>query len=205
MRALTMLVMLLGSALLSGCVGGQSWASKSAGANYREQVSSVLVSKDGKTLVVVGKNHHYIFDAPPAIVRTLTSDYQKYVSAAFGEFLVNDSQRIEGRYALHIRDDAPDQAKMSAWTSGFFRDPQGRVRAEGILSGKRYSAGNVKVEANARALNKEYFIDVRAPGSNPAGLAESAPLTPIVAAGALLLLYGVVLYAVPTALVMGFL
>ena len=195
-----MAALLPASVLLSGCVTEQLWKSEPAQDAYRERVSSVLITKDGKTLVVVGKDHHYIFDAPPAIVRTLTSDYQKYVVASFGEFSVDGSQKIEGRYALQIGDGAPDEAKMSAWQSGFYRDPQGRVRADGVLAGKRYSAGDVKVETSTRALNREYFVDVRAPKSGVGGPAGMAPLTPIVALGTALLLYSVPLHIVRMAL-----
>lgn len=199
-RFLLSVTMLLASALLSACVADQRMTTGATHDVYRERVASVLISKDGKKLVVVGKDHHYIFDAPPAIVRTVTSDFQKFVTASFGEFAVDGEQTIQGRYALQIRGDAPEEAKMRAWHSGFYKDPQGRVRTDGALIGKRYRAGNASIEANARPLNREYFVDVRGPKSGTDGAADTTPLTPIVAAGALLLLYGVILYALPGAL-----
>lgn len=174
-----MMAMLLASALLTGCATPQLWDSKPRFDTYRERISSVLVSQDGKTLVILGSDYHYIFEAPPAIVRTLTRDYQRYVEAGFGTFSVDESQRITGPYALHIRDDAPDSAKSSAKRAGFSEDALGTLRSDGVLTGTRYSAGNVRPEATARALNKEYYVNVRAPRPLNADLPRKLLLTPV--------------------------
>lgn len=196
MRSL-LLAPLLWAALLSGCATETLWKSKPASDDYVERVSSVLISKDGKTLVIVGSNYHYIFEAPPTIVRTLTSDYQRYVGASLGTFTVDGAQRLTGTFVLHLRDDAPDGAKTSAKNAGFVEDASGYLRSDGVLSGTRYDAGNVNIGADARALNREYHVNINVPRSQNADLPRKLLLTPLtVAVDGVLIAGGIALVVV---------
>ncbi len=71
-------------------------------ARYEEAVSSILISQDEQTLVVVTPNYHYIFGAPPGIVKTIKSSFKKYVSAHFSDFKVGLSGSIEGKVHLYV-------------------------------------------------------------------------------------------------------
>ncbi len=164
---------------LSGCFTHKLWSELPAYETYKESVSSVLVSQDGRNLVIVGKEHHYLFDAPPVIVRTLSSDYQKFVTARFGTFSVDSSQSIVGTYSLQIAPEATGEATASARRAGFVEDAQGRLSIDGILSGIRYSAGNVRIPASAHPLMREYQVDVSAPVSSKDDMARKVLLTPL--------------------------
>ena len=153
--------------LLCGCVTEWLWKGSIRQETYQERVSSVLISQDGKTLAVIGKDHHYLFEAPPVITRTLSSDYQKFTTAAFGTFSVavvwDGSEAIMGVYSLHIDSSATEEARTSAKSAGFAEDTEGRLTAEGALYGVRYSAGNVNLDSSAHRLMREYYVDVSAP------------------------------------------
>jgi hypothetical protein len=69
---------------------------------YEEAVSSILISQDEQTLVVVTPNYHYILGASPGIVKTLKSSFKKYVSAYFSDFKVDLSGSIEGKVQLNV-------------------------------------------------------------------------------------------------------
>ena len=153
--------------LLCGCVTERLWKGSIEHETYKERVSSVLISQDGKTLAVIGKDHHYLFEAPPVITRTLTSDYQKFTTAAFGTFSVavvwDGSEAIMGAYSLQIDSGATAEARNSAKGAGFAEDDEGGLKVQGVLHGIRYSAGNVSIESSAHRLTREYYIEVSAP------------------------------------------
>jgi hypothetical protein len=127
----------------------------------------VLISQDGKTLAVIGKDHHYLFEAPPVIARTLVSDYQKFTTAKFGTFSVavvwDGSEPIMGSYSLQIDSSATAEARNSAQKAGFAEDAEGRLSAGGLLHGIRYSAGNINLESSPHRLTREYYVEVTAP------------------------------------------
>ena len=76
---------------------------------YSEVVSSVLITKDGKKLVVMTDRFHYTFDASPALLRTLKGSFHQYVTARFSDFHVSPNGRIIGLTTLTVAE-APDEA-----------------------------------------------------------------------------------------------
>ena len=53
----------------------------------------------------------------------------------------------------------------------------------GTLSGTRYSAGDVKVGASARPLNREYCVNITVQRSRGADIARKVLLTPVAVVG----------------------
>jgi len=51
------------SLLLSGCFTPKLYKDS----NYREQVSGLVITEDGKKLVVLGTDYRYIFDLPASL------------------------------------------------------------------------------------------------------------------------------------------
>jgi len=166
-KAIRPILYLCLATLLCGCVTEWLWKGSIEHATYKERVSSVLISQDGKTLAVIGKDHHYLFEAPPIITSTLTSDYQKFTTATFGTFSVavvwDGSEAIMGSYSLQIDPSATAEVRKSAKGVGFAEDAEGGLKVQGVLHGIRYGAGNVSIESRAHRLTREYYVEVSAP------------------------------------------
>jgi hypothetical protein len=170
--------------------------------NYYEKVGSVLISADGKTLAVIGKEHHYLFDAPEAIKAVIAPDLRDVVNVHFQTFSVDSAQRITGGYTLNIGKTASAEQKEKAIAAGFKPLPTGNLNFTGKLSGTRYSANGIQAENATQKLRKEYTINVSAEKSagakaiSQAGKLLATPVT-LAADGVLILV------AVPLLLVIG--
>lgn len=168
--------------------------------NYIEKVSSVLVSADGKTLAVIGKDFHYLFDAPQAIKAVLDPELRDVVNVSFQTFSVDSAQRITGGYTLNIVKTASAEQKEKAIAAGFKQLPAGNLNFTGTLSGTRYSANGIQAESVTQKLRQEYTINVSAEksaGSKAATQAGKLLVTPItLAADGVLILVAVPLLLV---------
>lgn len=49
---------------LSGCM---TQALLNSDVNYKEKISSILVTEDGKKMLIIGQDYHYIFNVNPQI------------------------------------------------------------------------------------------------------------------------------------------
>lgn len=168
--------------------------------NYIEKVSSVLISADGKTLAIIGKDFHYLFDAPQAIKAVLDPDLRDVVNVSFQTFSVDSAQRITGGYTLNIVKTASAEQKEKAIDAGFKPLPAGNLNFTGTLSGTRYSANGIQAESATQKLRQEYTINVSAEKSTGAKAATQAGkllVTPItLAADGVLILVAVPLLLV---------
>jgi hypothetical protein len=161
--------------------------------NYVEKVGSVLISADGKTLAIIGKEYHYLFDAPQAIKAALDPDLREVVNASFQTFSVDLAQHITGGYTLNITQNATTAQKEKAIAAGFTPLPAGNLKFTGTLSGTRYAANGIQAENTAQKLRQDYTINVSAEKSAGAKAATQAGkllVTPITLAadGVLILL-----------------
>jgi len=130
--------------------------------NYIEKVGSVLISADGKTLAIIGKEYHYLFDAPQAIKAALDPDLRDVVNVNFQTFSVDSAQRITGGYTLNIVKAATAEQKEKAVASGFKPLPAGNLSFTGTLNGTRYAANGIQAESATQKLRQEYTINVSA-------------------------------------------
>jgi hypothetical protein len=154
---------------------------------YKEVISSVLITENGKKLVVTTSQYHYIFDAPPALVRTLKEKFHPYVTATFSDFHVSSSGKTVGTTTLAIAN-APHEALEEAIAAGFVRSADGAAFTTS-LNGQRYRAGGVKPTAQYK-LNNSYEINVVSEQSE-----SRTRITPIQVVGGVLVLAGVALFA----------
>jgi len=163
--------------------------------NYYEKVGSVLISADGKTLAVIGKEHHYLFDAPEAIKAVLDPDLSKVVNVNFQTFSVDSTQRITGGYTLNIVKTATPEQKEKAIAAGFKALPAGNLNFTGKLSGTRYSANGIQAENATQKLRQEYTINVsveKSAGAKAVSTAGKLLVTPVtLAADGVLILVAV--------------
>ncbi|HGO6078873.1 5-formyltetrahydrofolate cyclo-ligase [Burkholderia cenocepacia] len=128
---------------------------------YRETLSAFLISADGKKLVVIGKQYHYIFDVPPALAVNLTAPYRPKLYTDFDDFETH-GDTISGRYVLRLaREDAPPGSELRerALADGF-KDQRHQLTDSGTISGKRYQPNDVTPSSLPQAFNHEYDVKV---------------------------------------------
>jgi len=161
--------------------------------SYSERITSVLISADEKKLVVFTSDYHYLFEAPPAIVRTLKGAFHPYVTATFGGFRVLADGSMQGSGALQLWK-APADRVDEAVAAGFTRTGSGRAELLVNLQGHRYKAGSLKPLPRYE-LNKAYSIEVEAQKST-----THFDATPIkIVAGVPLVVGGVALFPLAVA------
>lgn len=175
--------------LMSGC------ATRALHENhtYTEAVSSVLITQDKKKIVFIGKEFHYIFDAPPALVNSLELPFHEKISGTLSNFHVNSNGMISGSYSLSLAKDASEKEPTDVLVAGFNSQSSGKLSLQGTIHGTRYVAGSFPSDASYQKLNRTHNITVIAEQSS-AEKGAKALLTPItVAADGALVLFAVVL------------
>ncbi|WP_321875805.1 5-formyltetrahydrofolate cyclo-ligase [Burkholderia cenocepacia] len=128
---------------------------------YQETLSAFLISADGKKLVVIGKQYHYIFDVPPALAINLTAPYRPKLYTDFDDFETH-GDTISGRYVLRLaREDAPPGSELRerALADGF-KDQRHQLTESGTISGKRYQPNDVTPSSLPQSFNHEYDVKV---------------------------------------------
>lgn len=164
------------SITLSGCI--TQWLHKDY-SEYIENVSSVLISQDKKKIVVIGKEYHYIFDAPTTLVNTLESPIHNKVKASFSDFAVDSSGYIHGGLGLFLNDEATDSEKTIARSIGINNNYRASsLNWSGRLSGTRYSAQKFTGDTSSYKLNHPYSVRIKVERSAIVK-AMRVPLTPI--------------------------
>jgi hypothetical protein len=164
---------------------------------YKETVSSVLISADGRKLVFFGPEYHYIFDAPEHFAELMDSPLHAKMRAKFNQFDVGEDGGVSGYITIYldaVLADEMDAAKQL----GFSTTYKGTQMHRDIeLNGKRYSAkGFDASKVDQKLLVKTYEVSVREKNTFNAAKALYV-LTPItVAADGVLTLLTVPLFPV---------
>ncbi|WP_250501904.1 MULTISPECIES: hypothetical protein [unclassified Caballeronia] len=148
---------------LSGCLtSGLNEEAKSPDYyRYAETISSVLISADQKTLVFLGKNYHYIFDAPDHFVDVLQSPFHAGMTADVNQFYVDGDSNVSGSFVLNLDKAASFSEEQKEELGNLGIDPQRRSLSF-RLSGRRYDAkGFDRSKVNPMLLNQSYEVSVR--------------------------------------------
>jgi len=156
-------------------------------AHYKETISSVLISSDGKVLVALGHNYHYIFELPESLLNTLKESFHPYVQAYIPNFTITKKNVVVGDVYLKLVD-APVNAETAALHAGFHEYPD-FIRMKVSLIGQRYQASKVDVQ-NEYKLNKAYVIDVSVEPKT-----QKAHLSPVQMVAGSVMFLGYSLYA----------
>ncbi|WP_156811389.1 hypothetical protein [Cupriavidus sp. USMAHM13] len=133
--------------------------------SYRETISQILVSRDGKAIVILGDKYHYIFDADSDLLAAISSDLHPRLKARFGRFDVDTEGKIRGSLYLGLDDAVSDEARSQAAALGFKAGGQGdkpSLTRAYHLSGTRYSAAKFELPGEAKQLNQAYEVHVSA-------------------------------------------
>ncbi|MFL9870615.1 hypothetical protein [Paraburkholderia megapolitana] len=174
--------MVASSLLLSACITPKLFHDK----EYDENVSAFMITEDGKKLVVLGDQYHYIFDLPDKLRPVLMSRYRKSLSSTFFGFRV-DGDSVTGAYFLKLPKNASDEDRQAALADGFKEEYSGFTFG-GDIAGKRYSATGFERNLPAQSFNKHYSVSIQE-SLSPAEIGVRVLATPITltADGALVL------------------
>jgi hypothetical protein len=150
--------------------------------SFMEEVSSFLITKEGNKLIVIGKEHHYIFESNDTLKFILQWSEKKRVKASFSSFNIKTDQSLLGSYDLsvHIGKDLSSETKALLIAKGFTENTALKIlNYHGTLQGERYLADNVKIPVTMQ-LNKKYHINMIEDASVSASrVAKRILLTPI--------------------------
>ncbi len=182
-------------ALLTGCATPALYSqiNEPEYRQYKETVNQVLISQDGKTIVILGAEHHYIMNAPENLVASIQSGFHAKLQASFRTFTVNLEGNIHGELTMQLDASATgherEQAKAMKFDAYGVRDSSVALQRTFVLRGKRYAAGKFALPPQATPLNQSYTIavDEQQPVGGKAALAVLTPIT-VAADGALVLL-----------------
>lgn len=132
-----------------------------------DQISSFLISRDQKTLIVIGQEHHYFLSLTPQIKAILQHPARPSMEASFSQLQLNQDHSVVGQYRLNIPNNAwaqlPQEQQASLTQMGFMPLTGGQqmYSLTGNLSGKRYSAIGFKLPAQMSTFNQPYSVQLR--------------------------------------------
>jgi len=125
---------------------------------YKEVIDQVMMTEDGRKLVVIGPKFHYIFDVKPQFSKILRSPLQEKLTAGISDFFVREDASVSGNVVLTLKD-ANDEEFAQAESLGFTGSKtEARLRYD--LRGKRYSASGFDMPAGLKQLNRSYEVSV---------------------------------------------
>jgi hypothetical protein len=128
---------------------------------YQEDISSILITEDGKQLVILGNKYHYVLKAPPNLSEILRSPISKHVVAKIPPLLVTEDGKITGVLYLVMEDSVPSPIKEHATPFGFRPDGwRGMFSYESRLEGVRYIEKQVLPPQPTIGLRQTYSITI---------------------------------------------
>ena len=183
-RAIVSLTLMLPFGL-TGCMTHDLRTMVKSDSSYSEEVTSILMTKDGENIVFIGDDYHYVFDAPLELSDSLRSSFRKSLFAKFKDFRVDIQNKVVGTVTLTLDESASQDDKNEAIKIGYEKRPDGPA-LELTIFGKRYNSGDVTIDNAGYRLNYTYQVKVlEERGSfEKAALTAATPIT-VLADGAL--------------------
>ncbi|MFY0478407.1 hypothetical protein [Achromobacter marplatensis] len=174
---------------------------------YTEDVSTLMVSSDGKTFAVLGPRYHYLFDMPPAMAQAMASGFRTRLTAVvLRDFHVGADGLAWGLVRLQLTDNASPSDRKEALAMHFNTTKGGLVYYTHHLKGKRYLARpDTPTMAQAAGvaptpLDQSYRITVQDSQGSAADMMKLlSPVTFLAGTGFVIANPGVVLFALPVA------
>lgn len=182
--------------LCSSCVTNFLWGAR----DYREEISQFYIGSDGRYVVFMGPEYHYIFTDNSGILREVLSLKQKGALGIGNDivFELDDNNNLQGDIVLEGNVDLMAQEDaIRLQLLGFIPNKKHDIEIKINLKGRRYSARFLSQKPTAQDFDKNrYFITVKYRKST--GIAEGvgkAAITPVaVTLDAALLIGKVVIY-----------
>ena len=125
-----------------------------------EEVSSFLITKDDKQLIVIGKEYHYIFTANDETLKfILRWPENNRVKATFSSFNIKNDQSLSGSYTFKVdnRNGLTPELSRLLISKGFTKTNNEIFIYQAKLKGTRYLAGDFKVPSTMQ-LKQKYSI-----------------------------------------------
>ncbi len=156
----------------TGCMTHELRTKAKSDSSYTENVASILMSEDGKSIVFIGDDYHYIFDAPLELIDSLRSPFRKSLFAKFKDFRVDLQNQVVGTVTVVLDESASQKDKSEAINIGY-ENRNNSPTLELTIFGKRYNSGDVTIDNAGYKLNYTYQVKIR----EERGLLEKAALT----------------------------
>ncbi len=173
---------------------------------YTEDVSTLMVSSDGKTFAVLGPRYHYLFDMPPAMAQSMASGFRTRLTAVvLRDFHVGADGLTWGLVRLQLMDNASPSDRKEALAMHFNTTKDGLVYYTHHLKGKRYLARPDTPTAAqaagvaATSLDQSYRVTVQDSQGSADMMKLLSPVTFLAGTGFVIANPGVVLFALPVA------
>ncbi len=162
-KFLRSLILFLSLLTLGSCVTKALWGAKS----YNERISKFLAGNDGRYIVLVGKDFHYIFTDNSGVLKSILnmknggnleiSQEDSYLNLKINNE-IEGHLVFKGRYALINPEDA-----QSLRNAGVVPDTHGDITVDLFLTGRRYLAKylnqNLSENETSNRVIKIYYRD----------------------------------------------
>lgn len=162
-----------------------------------ENISSFLITNDQQKLVIIGRNHHYIFPLYNDLREILTWSGRSKIMATDLEFVISKDNKINGSYRLKPRDlVALSDADKVFMDEHYFKinekdKNKGLVFSGRLTNGVVYDAGKFKMPSG-QSFNQPYPLTISYDYVSKGEVAKRALLTPVAVAADGALIVGVV-------------
>lgn len=179
--------------LLPSCITKYIWGDKS----YQERISQFFIGADGRYVVLIGENYHYIFTDNSAVLKEVLSLNQQNVLTINSKktYLKLDSKNeISGDFTIEgYANSLPFQDLQILRSYGFFPDKNDNISIKTKLIGRRYAARYLG--QNVSSLKIPHILPIYYSDNNLVKGVGKAAVTPIaVTLDAVLLIGKVVIY-----------
>jgi hypothetical protein len=179
----------------TSCVTDFLWGAR----NYREEITQFYAGSDGRYIVLMGPEYHYVFTDNSGTLRDVLSLKQSG-SLSIGEdnkFELDDNNNIEGDLILKgSMDLLPQGDAIKLQLLGFYPNKSNDFIIKLNLKGRRYSARYLAQQSGSQNIGSGYFINInyRKTTGFASGVGKAA-ITPVaVTLDAALLIGKIVIY-----------
>jgi hypothetical protein len=178
---------------LPSCVTKYIWGDKS----YQERINQFFIGVDGRYVVLIGENYHYIFTDNSAVLKEVLSLSQQNVLAIDSKkthLKLDSKNEIKGDFVIEGPASLlPFQDLQILRSYGFFPDKNDNILIKTKLTGRRYAARYLG--QNVSSLKSPHVLSVYYSDSNLVKGVGKAAITPIaVTLDAVLLIGKVAIY-----------
>ncbi len=129
---------------------------------YRDTLSAFLVTADGKRLVVLGKQCHYVFDLPRAFAAALAAPGHASPNIHFVAFETDRGLTTADYWLRLSRDDAPPGSALRerALATGF-RAQGDALETAGTIVGMSFQPNDVTSSSIPQVSGHPYDVEIR--------------------------------------------
>lgn len=142
--------------LLTSCVTDFLWGAR----EYKEEITRFYIGSDGRYVVFMGPEYHYVFTDDSGALRQILSVKQGVIGLAKGTYFdLDNNNNVDGHLILQgSADYLPQEDIIKLQVAGFIPDRKNNFVIKIDLKGRRYSARYLQ-QVPAQNLSS-YFVTV---------------------------------------------